>query len=141
MVSVKMSILCFLLMFLLIVDNHATVIFSPAPQPQPPGTFPIMVQLLAVFILRSVGPGARVDAQKQRSRSRVCSSVRNAVQNVCVCLQAPMATNNFALVTITGRLRGVDQSALDFYVCVFLLFSLIMSFYLYDHVWLLTITL
>lgn len=62
---------------------------------------------------QNVGRGARRDARKRRSRSHVCFSVKNAVQNACVCLQGLMGTSSCALATMTGRLRGEDQNALD----------------------------
>ncbi|KAH6798563.1 hypothetical protein C2S51_035047 [Perilla frutescens var. frutescens] len=78
----------------------------------------LILSLLLIFLLaveiHNVGGGARRDARKRRSRSHVCFSVKNAVQNACVCLRVLMGTSSYALATITGRLREVDQNALDF---------------------------
>lgn len=65
--------------------------------------------------LQSVDQDAATGAQKQHTRSHACSSARNAVQSVCVCQLAPMATSKPALATITGRPRGVDLNALEYF--------------------------
>ncbi|CAA2989850.1 Hypothetical predicted protein [Olea europaea subsp. europaea] len=76
-------------------------------------TIKCMALLRGAFSLKNVHLGAPVDAQKHLSRSHACSSVKNAVQSVCVCLLAHMATSKYALATITGKPREVDQSALE----------------------------
>lgn len=50
------------------------------------------------------------DARRQHTRSHVCSSARNVVQSVCVCLQALMETSSSVLAIITGRQREVALS-------------------------------
>lgn len=56
---------------------------------------------------------AHKDAQKQRSRSHACSSVKSAVPSACVSLQELMGTRNSALATTIGRPREEDPNALD----------------------------
>lgn len=63
--------------------------------------------------MQNVHLDALVDAQKLHSRSHACFSVKNAVQSVCACLLGHMATSKFALATITGKPRAVDQNALE----------------------------
>ncbi|KAG5552536.1 hypothetical protein RHGRI_010572 [Rhododendron griersonianum] len=65
----------YLIMVLLLVEeNNAMMIAteSPTPQPQPTGNLPM-----------SVGHNARRDAQKRRTRSRACSSAKNAAPSAC----------------------------------------------------------
>ncbi|PIM98637.1 hypothetical protein CDL12_28879 [Handroanthus impetiginosus] len=72
-----------------------------------------IVSVRGVFGLKSVEEDALTDAQRPHTRSRACSSARNAVQSVCACLQAHTATSKFAPATITGRPREADQNALE----------------------------
>lgn len=53
--------------------------------------------------MQSVVQDAPQDVQRRSTRSRVCSSAKSVVQNVCVCLRGLMGTNNFALAITTGR--------------------------------------
>lgn len=62
---------------------------------------------------QSAEGGARVGAQRRRTRSHACSSARSVVLNACVCLREPMETSRFAPATITGRPREEDPNALE----------------------------
>ncbi|KAG6427956.1 hypothetical protein SASPL_112204 [Salvia splendens] len=117
-------ILSFLLLILLAaVEIHATVVLSPAPQPQPPNSFSMYGATPGSLHPQgtlNVRGDARRDARKQRSRSRVCFSVKNVVQHACVCLRGLMETSSCAIVTITGRLREEDPNALDYLIMNYL---------------------
>ncbi|KAH7845119.1 hypothetical protein Vadar_016838 [Vaccinium darrowii] len=72
-----------------------------------------MVPLQAAFILKNVGHVVRQDARRRPTRSRACSSVRNAAPSACAYPQEPMATRTSALATIIGRPREEDPNALE----------------------------
>ncbi|KAF7146350.1 hypothetical protein RHSIM_Rhsim04G0108900 [Rhododendron simsii] len=114
---------------------------SPTPQPQPTGNLPMAAFILkgcikkGMFYFRywsktgqasldhmSAGHNARRDARKRRTRSRACSSAKNAAPCACAYPQEPTATSSFALATITGRPREEDPNALEL---PFILFNIL----------------
>lgn len=66
--------------------------------------------------MQIVYQSAHIDAQIHNIGSHVCSFAKNVVQSVSVFLLGLMGTNNFALVTIIGRLREEAQNALN-HIC------------------------
>lgn len=66
-----------------------------------------------VMYLQNAHLIAQQDAQRQHSRSRACSFARSVAPSACVCLLELMETNNFVLVTITGKPREEDPNALE----------------------------
>lgn len=63
--------------------------------------------------LQIASRNAHTDARRHRTRSRACSSARNAARNVCAFLRALSATKKPALAITTGRPRKEDQNALE----------------------------
>lgn len=58
--------------------------------------------------------GARRDARRRRSRSRVWYSAESAVRSACAFLRVPTGTSRCALAITIGRPSAVAQNALDF---------------------------
>ncbi|KAK6925565.1 hypothetical protein RJ641_007284 [Dillenia turbinata] len=87
-----------------------------------------MVPLKAVFVLKSVDHGAPQDARQWRTRSRACSSAKNATLSACVCLQALTETSKCVPATIIGRPRKEAPNALRHNFILYLLFKRKMGF-------------
>ncbi|KAE9455907.1 hypothetical protein C3L33_12184, partial [Rhododendron williamsianum] len=112
-------VMFYLIMVLLLLEENnmwhfqAMIIAteSPTPQPQPTGNFPMYGATPGS--LHPQGHNARRDARKRRTRSRACSSAKNAAPSACAYPQEPTATSSFALATIIGRPREEDPNALE----------------------------
>lgn len=84
----------------------------------------VKLTLLSTLGEQIASRNAVIDARRQRTGSHACSSAKNVVQNVCVCLQGHMETSKNVHATITGKLSKEVPNALRAQKILHLFFSL-----------------